>query len=83
MALWTSLPGSSAHGISVQGCWSGLAFPTPGDLPDPQVEPTSPLSHALAAVFFTTVPPGRRKSISVFNATSIKNFMIVSGVRRN
>ena len=36
--------------------WSGLPFPTPGDLPDPETEPTSP---ALVGVFFTTEPPGK------------------------
>ena len=30
-------------------------FPTPGDLPDPGMEP---MSSALAGRFFTTVPPG-------------------------
>ena len=34
-------------------CWSGLPFPTPGDLPDPGMEP------ALAGLFFTTEPGGK------------------------
>ena len=29
-------------GFSRQESWSGLPFPTPGDLPDPGIEPTSP-----------------------------------------
>ena len=33
---------------------SELQFPTPGDLPDPEIE--SPASPALAGEFFTTVP---------------------------
>ena len=33
--------------------WSGLPFPSPGDLPDPRIEPISP---ALAGGFFTTEP---------------------------
>jgi len=33
-----------------------LPFPTPGDLPDPEIEPGS---LALAGGFFTTVPPGK------------------------
>ena len=37
-------------------CWSVLPFSTPGDLPDPGIEPTSP---ALAGGFFTTEPPGK------------------------
>ena len=34
--------------------WSGLPFPTPGDLPDPGVEPAPPTSSAQAGGFFTT-----------------------------
>ena len=35
--------------------WSGLLFPSPGDLPNPRTEPISP---ALAGEFFTTEPQG-------------------------
>ena len=42
-----------------QEYWSGVPLPTPGDLPDPEIEPTSPVSSALAKRFFTTVPPGK------------------------
>ena len=31
------MPGSSVHGISQQEYWSGLPFPSSGDLPDPGV----------------------------------------------
>ena len=31
-------------GFSRQDYWSGLPFPSPGDLPDPGIEPTSPVS---------------------------------------
>ena len=41
-----------------QKYWSGLSFPSPGDLPDPGIKPTSPVSPALAFRFFTTEPPG-------------------------
>ena len=37
--------------------WSGLPFPTPGDLPNPGIEPASLASPALAGRFFTTAPP--------------------------
>ena len=40
--------------ISRQQCWSVLSFPTPGDLPDPAIEPGSLESSALAGRFFTT-----------------------------
>ena len=41
-------------GFPGQEYWSGLPFPSPGELPDPGMEPTSP---ALAGGFFTTEPP--------------------------
>ena len=34
-----SPPGSSVHGFSRQEYWSGLPFPSPGDFPDPGIEP--------------------------------------------
>ena len=41
-------------GFSSQGYWSGLPCPPAGDLPDPGIEPESPVSPALAGGFFTT-----------------------------
>ena len=49
--------------FSRQEYWSGLPFPTPGDLPDPGMEPTSPLSSTLAGGFFTTEPSGKLSSV--------------------
>ena len=49
-----SLPGSSAHGIFQQEYWSGLPFPSPGDLPDPGFQPVSPVSPALTGTFSTS-----------------------------
>ena len=46
-------------GFSRQEYWSGVPFPTPGDLPDPGIEPASLGSPALAGGFFPTVPPGK------------------------
>ena len=48
-----SPPGSSVHGI-LQGYWSGLPCPPPGDLPDLAIKPESLMSPALAGGFFTT-----------------------------
>ena len=48
-----SLPGSSVHGILQQEYWSGLPFPSPGDLPDTGIEP---VSSTVAGRFFTTEP---------------------------
>ena len=41
-------------GFSRQESWSGLPCLPPGDLPDPEIEPESPVSPALAGRFFTT-----------------------------
>ena len=40
-------------GFSRQEYWSGLPFPSPGDLPDPGIEPKSLKYHALVGRFFT------------------------------
>ena len=43
-------------GFSRQECWSGLPFPSPGDIPDPGIEPRSP---ALWADTLPSEPPGK------------------------
>ena len=43
-------------GFSRQEYWSGLPFPSPGDLPDPGIEPRSP---ALQADALTSEPTGK------------------------
>ena len=44
-------------GFSGQEYWSGLPFPSPGDLPEPGIELSSLVSPALGGRFFTTRPP--------------------------
>ena len=41
-----------------QESWSGLPFPTPGDLPDPGIEPVSPETLTLQVDSFTAEPQG-------------------------
>ena len=43
-------------GFSRQGYWSGLPFPSAGNLPDPGIESGSP---ALEAYALTSEPPGK------------------------
>ena len=43
-------------GFSRQEYWSGLPFPSPGDLPNPGIEPGSPAFQADA---LTSEPPGK------------------------
>ena len=40
--------------------WNGLPFPSPGDLPSPGIEPTSPVSPALAGGVFATETHGKK-----------------------
>ena len=47
-------------GFSRQEYWSGLPFPSPGDLPDPGIEPGS---LALEAGTLTSEPPLEGKAI--------------------
>ena len=42
--------------FSRQEYWSGLPFPSPGDIPDPQIEPRSPAVQADALL---SEPPGK------------------------
>ena len=58
-------------GFPRQEYWSGLPFPSPGDLPNPRIEPASLVSPALAGRFFTTVPPGLPKKIYTLGYNSI------------
>ena len=46
-------------GLSLQEYWSGLPFPSPGDLPNPGIERASP---ALAGRFFTAELSGEALS---------------------
>ena len=48
-------------GFPRQEYWSGLLFPSPGDLPNPGIELACP---ALAGRFFTTEPPGKSHLIN-------------------
>ena len=53
--LWTvAHQAPVSRGFSKQENWIGLPFPSPEDLPDPGIKPTSFRSPALAGRFFTT-----------------------------
>ena len=55
VTCWASL----SMGFPRQEYWSELPFSTPGDLPNPGIEPTSLMSLPLAGRFFTTAPSGK------------------------
>ena len=54
---WTvTYQAPASIGFSRQEYWSGLLFPSPGDLPDPGIEPGFP---TLEADTLTSEPPGK------------------------
>ena len=64
---WTLRPHQAplSLGFSRQEYWSRLPIPSPGDLPDKGIKPTSPEAPALQADFFTAEP--RRKLLKTNN----------------
>ena len=45
--------------------WNALPFSSPGDLPNPGIEPTCLVTPALAGGVFTTLPPGLQVDVAV------------------
>ena len=70
-------PRSSVPGISRQECWSGLPFPPPGDVPYPEIEPSSP---TLAGRFFTTEPTGKLGTLECMYLFIFFRYMSRSGI---
>ena len=59
---WTvTYPAPLTVRFSRQECWSGLPFPSPGDLPDPGIELGSP---ALQVDALPSEPPGKSQTFS-------------------
>ena len=61
--------------FSRQEYWSGLPFPSPGDLPDPDIEPGSP---TLPSDALPSEPPGVLKSPTIVVLLSISRFISIS-----
>ena len=66
-----SPPGSSVHGFSRQGYWTGLL--SSRESSQPGIEPTSP---AMQADALTSEPPGMSLPLPKYEIKSIKNFTI-------
>ena len=60
-------------GFFRQEYWSGLPFPSPGDLPNPGIEPESP---ALEAEALSSEPPGKPMNMMLAVAYSCIAFII-------
>ena len=61
----------------MQEYWSGLPFPSPGDLPDPGIEPRSP---ALQVDALTSEPPGKPRTKQgniIYSEINIKSIFYI------
>ena len=63
-----NLPGSPVHGIFQAGVLEWVPFPSPGDFPDPAIEPGSPTLQADA---LPSEPPGKPK-INLYEQNNIR-----------
>ena len=74
LTLWDpmdcSRSGCLSMGFPRQEYWSGAPFPSPGDFPGSEIEPTSP---ALAGGFFVTEPPGKPEWFTCLLAKSLQS----------
>ena len=94
VTLWTvACQASLSTGFPRQEDWSGLPFPSAGDLPDPGIEPTSLMSSALAGgcsagdpslILGLARPLGEGKGYPL-QCSGLENFMdyIVHGVAKS
>ena len=51
--------------------WTGLPFPSPGDRPNPGIEPASLMSHTLAGRFFTVWAPREAHQMGLLLCCSV------------
>ena len=67
--LWTvAYQAPPFMGFSRQEYWNGVPLPSPGDLPNPGMEPRSP---ALEADALTSEPPGKPWGIGKLTLNSL------------
>ena len=83
--LWTvARQASLSTGFSRQEYWSGLPCPPPEDLPDPEIEPKSLMSSALAGRFFTTSTTWHQVIIpSLFDMVFVANVQVSAEKQNN
>ena len=71
--LTVAYPAPLSMGFSRQEYWSGLPFPSPGDLPDPGIKPGFP---TLEADSLTSEPPGNVYICEIIITDKIMNISI-------
>ena len=78
---WTvAYQASPSMGFSWQGYWIGLLFPSPGDLPDPGIEPEFP---ALQADTLPSEPPCKPQCRHKHMDTDIHSSFICNSQKLN
>ena len=60
--------------FSRQEYWSGLPFPSPGDLPNPEIKPRSPALQARSLPF---EPPGKPKNSGVGSLSLLQGLFLI------
>ena len=60
--------------FSRQEYWSGWLFPSPGDLPNPRIEPRSPVQLVNS---LPTEPPGKSKNTGVGSLSLIQGIFLI------
>ena len=69
--------------FSRRGYWSGLPFPSPEELPNPGIEPVSPVPPALQVASLPTEPSGtptvNNASVSIDDQFCVNMFTISVG----
>ena len=76
MTLWiVAHQAPLSMGFFRQEYWSGLPFPSPGDLPDPGIKPQSPVSPALQVDSLTPEPSGKCiRAVDKYKVVSFKTY---------
>ena len=78
--LWTiASQAPLSMGFLRQGCWSGFPCPSPGDLPDPEINPASLKSPALAC-YVPLAPLGKSKN-GASKSQSSENVTLLSSTQ--
>ena len=80
--LWTvAHQAPLSMGFSRQEYWSGLPFPSPGDLPDPEIEPGSPTLQADSLLSETPGKPPDHSYIHVYLLFFLRSFSHIGHYR--
>ena len=72
-----SPPGSSVHGILQTRILEWVAMPSPGNIPDPGIEPMYFMSPTLAGGFFTASATWEATSHTVLELKCLKNLLLI------